>query len=84
MIDSNKLHSAIKAIQDLIIEARNLAYLNQPTEKIADLLDGVEYLPGLILLQEDKTEWFESYLEEICTKYNYPGIMIRYHKGYTK
>jgi len=48
MIESKKQKKAIQAIQDLIIEARNLAYQNFPNKDLAEFLDGVEYLPALI------------------------------------
>jgi len=42
MIDKEKHNPALRAIQDLIIEARSLAYRSTPSEELADFLDGVE------------------------------------------
>lgn len=78
MIATNKHSKAIQAVQDLIIEARSLAYQKIPGEKLAEFLDGVEYLPALFLEKEDRTELFENYLEEFCNRYNCSGILNKY------
>jgi hypothetical protein len=81
MVNREKLNSSILAIQDLIIRARNLAYQNQSGEKLAEFLDSVEYLPALMLEEKDRTDLFESFLEELCTRYDYPEIFIKYTKS---
>jgi len=82
MVKEEKLNSAILAIQDLIIWARNLAYQKHPSEALAELLDEIEYLPALILEKEDRTDIFESYLKAICTEYGFPDVWNRYRKSY--
>lgn len=78
MIQPEKLNSAILAIQDLIIRARSFAYQNYPNEKLAEFLDGIEYLPGLILEKEDRTDSFEQYLEGLCNDYGIPEVFNKY------
>ena len=69
------------AIQDLIIQARNLAYQKYPSEKMAELLDEIEYLPALILEETDRTDFFEFYLEGICTEYGFSDVWSRYKRS---
>ncbi|WON95078.1 hypothetical protein [Sphingobacterium sp. UGAL515B_05] len=79
MVDEKKLRDAILAIHDLIIRARLMAFEKVSNEVMFDFLDDLEYLPALIL--EDKrenTKRFEEYLESICNRYDYPGILIKY------
>lgn len=79
MVDEEKLRDAILAIHDLVIRARMMAFEKVSNEVIFDFLDDLEYLPALIL--EDKrenTKRFEEYLESICNRYDYPGILIKY------
>lgn len=80
MIKEEKLSKSLSALQDLIIRARNLAYQNHPSKKLAELLDGIEYLPALIIEEEDQTELFEHFLEELCIQYNFPEILNKYRK----
>lgn len=78
MISEDYEKKAIRAVQDLIIHTRNLAYQNQPIHTIAELLDGIEYLPALMLENEDRTELFGQFLEEICRKYDFLEVFERY------
>ncbi|KFF03859.1 hypothetical protein [Chryseobacterium luteum] len=80
MIKTEKLNNSILAIQDLIIRARSLAYQNVSMEILAEFLDGLEYLPALILEQDDRTDLFESFLEELCTKYSFLEVLDKYKK----
>lgn len=78
MVQPEKLNSAILAIQDLVIRARNFAYQNYPHEQLAAFLDGIEYLPALILEKENRTDLFESFLEDLCSHYDVPEVFNRY------
>ncbi len=49
MIERNKNKKALQAIQDLIIEARSKAYQNIESKDLAEFLDGLEYLPALVI-----------------------------------
>lgn len=81
MVKGEKFNSAILAIQDLIVQARNLADENCSTEVLAVLFDKMEYLPSLILEKEDRTDFFESYLKAICTQYEFPDVLNRYRRS---
>ena len=78
MIESKKQKKAIQAIQDLIIEVRNLAYQNYPSKDLAEFLDGVEYLPALIVEENDRTELFEIFLTDLCVRNNCMSVVNRY------
>ncbi|WP_224994346.1 hypothetical protein [Cesiribacter sp. SM1] len=78
MIEERKLNKAIQAIQDLIIEARKLAYQEIPGKELAEFLDGLEYLPALIVEGGDSTNLFESYLEEFCNRNNCLSVLNKY------
>lgn len=69
MIAHNKQTQAIRAIQDIIIQARFMAYQKESFEKLAQLLDDAEYLPGLMLEEEDKTQVFADYLAHIGKRF---------------
>jgi hypothetical protein len=71
-------NKAILAIQDLIIRARNLAYQNHSHKDLAEFLDALEYLPGLMLENMDNSDLFEKFLEDLCSRYNYPEIINKY------
>ena len=78
MIEDRKQKKAIQAIQDLIIEARSLAYQNFPNKKLAEFLDGIEYLPALIIEEKDNTDLFERFLKDFCVCNNCLNVINRY------
>ena len=78
MIDKNKNNKALQAIQDLIIEARSKAYQNIESKDLGDFLDGLEYLPALVIEDGDNTELFENYLEELCKRNDCINVLNRY------
>ena len=70
MISEQKKDKALKAIHDLIIKARILTSEHIPNEKMFEFLDSVEYLPALMMESNNKTEFFQEYLKEICVRYD--------------
>ncbi|MGV3598697.1 MAG: GTP-binding protein EngB [Bacteroidota bacterium] len=78
MIPEYKISKAIKAIQDLIIKSRWLAYEDIPRKELGDFLDDVEYLPTLILKEEEAELDFELYLKMICEKHQVMYIYDKY------
>lgn len=70
MIKKHKQESALKALQAVIIRARTMSYENEDHRKIADILDGAEYLTALIYNKEDQTDAFGNYLQDIAKKHN--------------
>ena len=69
MISSDKEKQAIKAIHRIIIVARFMAYQDEPTAKIAKVLDYAEILPTLISVDEDRTEEFRTHLEGFASEF---------------
>ena len=80
MIESGKQIKAIQAIQDLIIEARSLAYNKTEHIHLAEFLDSIEYLPGLIVEEKDNTALFEQYLNNLYSENNCMNVVNRYNK----
>ncbi len=80
MIRPDKLEQAIRAIQQVIIRGRTMAYEAEPHKRIANLLDDAEYLPGLILIPEDRTEAFSRHLQAISEEYQLRGVFIEYSR----
>lgn len=78
MIHKEKEAKALQAIQDLLIEARGLAYENVPSHILAELLDGIEYLPALLIEEKDDTLFFEEFLENLCIRNNFRFIIDKY------
>ena len=78
MIESRKRKKAIQAVHDLIVEARNLAWKNFPNKELAEFLDGVEYLPALIIEEKDNTDLFEKFLKDFCINHNCLSVFYRY------
>jgi hypothetical protein len=69
MITKNKEIAAIKALQNVIIRARAMAYEKVDHAEIADLLDTTEYLAVLIYDKEDMTDIFRENLVELAKKH---------------
>lgn len=63
------MRGAIAAIQTVIIAARTMASRKAAHEKLADVLDIAEYLPGLILEPRDRTQEFREQLVGLAEKY---------------
>ena len=78
MIESKKQKKAIQAIQDMIIEARSLAYQNFPNKDLSEFLDEIEYFPALIVEEKDNTELLEKSLKDFCIRHNCMNILNRY------
>jgi hypothetical protein len=69
MIQADKLDNAFYALQCTITAARKMAYEKKPHKEIADILDATEYLPYLIMNDEDNTRRFREYLVAIGEKH---------------
>jgi len=75
MISSDKQNNAIRVIQQLVIFVREMAYDKSSYEKIAMLLDDIEYLPGLMLKDKDTTDEFRKYIQDIAEEHNLGMIL---------
>jgi hypothetical protein len=70
MITTKKQKHALKAIHRILILARFMAYQNEPTARIAKILDYAEILPILISADEDRTEEFRTHLEGLASEFS--------------
>ena len=68
MIDPKKQKHALLAIQYILVRARKMAYDGDPHSDIADVLDAVEYLPGLMCRDEDCTVEFRAHLADLAQR----------------
>lgn len=80
MIKEEKIRKSISAIHSLLIKIKMMTVNNTSHLEMYNFIDDVEYLPQLILDQDDKTMVFEKYLEEICEKFDIPEIIKRYRE----
>lgn len=78
MLNQEKQINGIKAIQDLVIEARTNVQNNIAYEKLFYFLDEIEHLTIFLYIEEDSTALFESELNRICHQYNVPYILKKY------
>lgn len=81
MIRAEKHTQALRALQQVIIRARFLAYTKEDHWKIADLLDWAEYLPQLVIAPEDLTESYAAVLKGISERHPYCyGIFLEFSR----
>ncbi len=71
MIRPEKYLPALTALQQILVRARYLAREQEQLDKLVDLLDAAEYLPGLIADAADRTEDFAGWVREISERYPY-------------
>jgi len=75
MIIPKKQKQALNAIHRILVLARFMAYQNEPTAKIAKVLDYGEILPTLISADEDRTGEFRTHLQGFASEFS-QGIGI--------
>jgi len=75
LISLEKNSNALKIIQKLVIHARKMAYDKESHEKIAALLDDIEYLPGLLNDTSDQPDTLLKYVVGIADKYGWQGLV---------
>jgi hypothetical protein len=81
MVAKNKEIAAIKALQNVIIRARTMAYEKCDHAKIADLLDTTEYLAALICDKEDMTVFYRENLVELAKKHKCNMALDEFDSG---
>ena len=82
MIVAKKHKQALNAIHRILVLARFMAYQNEPTAKIAKVLDCAEILPTLISADEDRTEEFRTYLQGFASEFPAGvGIFQEFNQG---
>jgi len=80
MIRQENHTKSIEAIHDLIIQIKLMTVFNKSHLEMYHFIDDVEYLPQLMMTDEDQTALFEEELEKICKKYNLITIFEKYKK----
>jgi len=68
MIDPERIDQAYQALHRVLVEARLMALDDEPTAKIAEILDWAELLPRHMAAPDDKTAEFQDTLEAIVEK----------------
>ena len=78
MIEQAKFRQSLRSLQDVMVLARKMAQERSDHDSIARLLDRAEYLPTLILDEEDTTEEFRDNLAEIAEEYSWRILLDRF------
>ena len=69
MIQEKRLRGAYKAIHDLLLIGRQMAFEKMDYASMARFFDQAELLPALLLEERDRTQYFEEYLESIASEF---------------
>lgn len=78
MINPIKEKKAIVVIHDLLIQLKIMSVNNKPHLEMYNFIDKLEYLPQLIIDDEDRTLIFDQCIEKLCEDHNLPLIIHRY------
>jgi hypothetical protein len=74
MVRASKNKGALRAINEVLVRARAMAFEREPYEVLARLLDDAEELPMLLARDDDTTDEFRAALEGLAT--NYPVLAV--------
>lgn len=69
MIKPEKAKPALSALHLILTRARFMALQKESPEDIATLLDYAEYLPQLLLSDEDVTEMYRGTLQDVAERF---------------
>jgi hypothetical protein len=69
MIRKEKYNQAIRALHQIFVRGRFMAYTEEPYQDIARLLDYAERMPEFIASEIDETAEFASYLQGIVESF---------------
>ncbi|XXX74368.1 hypothetical protein WMF30_42655 [Sorangium sp. So ce134] len=72
---------ASRALQRLIIEARSMAHRNESHQRIADILDHLDYLSALQRDLPDAGDKFRAYLCSLGSEYPGANVALAYYDG---
>lgn len=72
---------ASRALQRLVIEARSMAHRNESHQRIADLLDHVDYLCVLHRDLIGAGDKFRAYLCSLGSEYPGANVALAYYDG---
>jgi len=74
VVATEKFGNALSVIQRLIVIVRKMAYDRVDHERIASVLDDIDYLPHLMIAEEDCTEKFRNHVIGIADSYGWHGL----------
>lgn len=80
MVRNRSFNKLILAIHDLMIHVKIMSVNKVLHKEMYDFIDEIEYLPQLIVSEEDQTELFDNELIRICEKYNLTNILSKYNE----
>ncbi len=80
MVRNRSFNKLILVIHDLMIHVKIMSVNKVPHKEMYDFIDEIEYLPQLIVSEEDQTELFDNELIRICEKYNLTNILSKYNE----
>ena len=71
---------AIKALHQLLVHGRSMAFEGTPSQELAWFFDDLEYLPALMMEERNNDDAFGAYLEHIGTRFNCNHVFLLYQK----
>ena len=82
MVKDHKRELALYAMHRAFIEARMMAYENEPQERIARFLDIAELLPKQFAVPEDRSSEFRQLLGDLADERPHMvNLLRRYDEG---
>lgn len=81
MIRPEKYEDAMRALNAVLVWARQMAYEKASHEELAEVLDVAEELPTLFLQKDDLTDYFRASLQGLAGKYPRFGLAIERFDG---
>ena len=77
MIAADKEKQSLKAINDVLVHARAMAYEGAEHGDIAWVLDIAEYLPMLMLEEGDRTSEFRESLVDLAERFPQFAVAVQ-------
>lgn len=81
MIQPEKYENALRALNAVLVAARQMAYEKRSPEHLAEVLDVAEELPTLFLQKDDMTDYFRQALQLLAEKYRGFGLAVERFDG---
>lgn len=81
MIRPEKYENAVRALNAVLVWARQMAYEKASHEQLAEVLDVAEELPTLLIQEDDMTDCFRDALQGLAAKYPGFGLAIERFDG---
>ena len=81
MIRPEKYENALRALNTVLVCARQMAYEKASHDQLADVLDVAEELPTLFLRKDDMTSYFRDALQGLAAKHAGFGLAVETFDG---